>query len=328
MIQNNGNPRSGLEAALQSGEFVATIEILPPRIPTFGPVDQKLSYLAGLGRAINVTDNASAAVKMSSLAVCTHLVQRGEEPVLQITCRDRNRLAIQSDVLGALALGVRNIFCVTGDHISFGDHPGALPVFDLDSVQLVQVLQQLRERGVLASGIALSESKNAPSAAPPSFFLGAAANPFGDPLPLHVIKLAKKIAAGADFIQTQCVFDLVRMREFMGLVRERGLHRKAYFLAGVMPVRSVKTLQFLQKNVPGMRIPPALLDRMTAAEKPEDEGVRLAAELVRELRAIPGIAGVHIMTPQWEKSIPRVIELSGLFPSIAERKAHETAVTS
>jgi len=220
-----------------------------------------------------------------------------------MTCRDRNRLALQSDLLGMAALGIENVLCLSGDYQRFGDQPEARPVFDLDSVQLIATARRLRE-GFFLSGETIKT--------PPALFIGGAANPFADPLEMRVLRLAKKIRAGAQFIQTQPVFDIERMRQWMQMVREESLHEKVAVLAGVMPVKSVKALLYMERDVPGMRIDPNIIQRMEKAEEPKEEGVKIAVETIRELRKIEGIRGIHLMPLMWESITPRIAEESGL----------------
>jgi len=311
MSGNQSNPRSQLEAKLQTGQFVVTGEVVPPRVPSFSEIEPKLGKLMAHVSAINVTDNASANVKMCSLALSVHLLRLGQDPVFQVTCRDRNRLAIQSDTIGALASGIRNVLVVTGDFITLGDHPMALPVFDMDSIHVIQMLDRMRREGLMASGVPLSDSLKEPPLRP-RFFLGAAANPFGHPLSMHVLKLRKKVLAGVDFVQTQCIFDIGRMREFMDAVCEHGVHKQIYLLAGVMPVKSHRGLEFMRDSVPGMSVPRELIRRMKSASDPRDEGIQIAAETIQQLQEIPGVSGVHITSHTWPSAVAEVVGRAGL----------------
>jgi methylenetetrahydrofolate reductase (NADPH) len=252
---------------------------------------------------VNITDNQTAVVRLSSIASAKICLEEGLEPVVQMTCRDRNRLALQSDLLGMAALGIENVLCLSGDHQHFGDQPEAKPVFDLDSVQLIAAARRLRE-GFFLSG--------EPIKTPPVLFIGGAANPFADPLEMRIIRLEKKIRAGAQFIQTQPVFDLERMRQWMQMVREEKLHEKVAILAGVMPVKSAKALLYMKKDVPGMRIDPDIIQRMEKAEDPKEEGVKIAVETIRKLKKIKGIRGIHLMPLMWESITPLIAEESGL----------------
>ena len=316
MSGNRSNPRSQLEARLQTGQFVVTGEVVPPRVPSFSEIEPKLRKLMDHVCAINVTDNASANVNMCSLALSVHLLRLGQDPVFQVTCRDRNRLAIQSDLIGALAAGIRNVLVVTGDFITLGDHPMALPVFDMDSIHVIQMLDRMRREGLMASGVPLSDSLKEPPLRP-RFFLGAAANPFGHPLSMHVLKLRKKVLAGADFVQTQCIFDIERMKDFMDAVSEHGVHEQIHLLGGVMPVKSHRALEFMRDNVPGMSVSKELIRRMKSASDPRDEGLQIAAETIQQLQEIPGIAGVHITSHSWTAAVAEVVARAGLSEAIS-----------
>jgi len=286
-------------------------------------VFEQISVLRRLGgsiAAVNVTDNAAAMVRMSSLAVCKILLDAGFEPVFQVTCRDRNRIAIQADLIAACAFGVKNVFCVTGDYVSFGDDPEAKPVYDLDSIQLLHVFNRIRETGKLSSGTELRQTPSA-ELVRPSFFLGAAENPFSDPVELRVRRLAKKHLAGAQFIQTQCVFDIARMQRFMQLVREEGLDKKLYILAGVMPVKSHRPLEFIRDRIPGMKIPEVVIRRMKSAKDAAREGIAIAVETIAMLREIPGLAGIHLMTVHWQEAIEPVLSSASLIGPTMPRRA-------
>ena len=299
---------SNLERVLRAGHFAVCGELGPPQGADPADVIRKCGYFKGVVDALNITDNQTAIVRMCSLAASHFAVQAGVEPVMQMTCRDRNRLAQQSDMLGAAALGVRNILCLTGDHARLGNHPEAKPVHDLDATNLIAAMKGLRE-GRFMSG---DEVKS-----PPKLFIGGAANPFGEPFAFRVLNLAKKVAAGADFFQTQPVFDLPRFREWMQAICNMGLHEKTYILAGVMPVRSVKALEYMRDNVAGVRIADEYIRRMAAKTDKEEamaEGVAMATEIIHEVRQVPGVSGVHIMPVMWESVIGRVVEGTGLLP--------------
>jgi len=253
--------------------------------------------------AVNVTDNQSGVVRQSSIAAAKLLLDEGLDPIVQMTCRDRNRLALQSDVLGAAALGVGNLLLLTGDHMTMGNQPEARPVYDLDSVSLISMVDGMRA-GRFMNG---DEIKR-----PPEVMLGGAANPFAEPLGLRLIRIAKKAEAGADFIQTQAVFDVPRFRRWMEGVRDLGLHERVKVIAGVLPVRSAKALEYMRDEVSGMSIPDAAVRRIADAAEPAEEGVRLACELIASLREIDGVAGVHLMPVMWEKITPRIVEEAGL----------------
>lgn len=281
-------------------------EMGPPQSANTDLIRKKSAYFRGVVDAVNLTDNQTAVVRMSSIASAHIALDEGLEPVIQMTCRDRNRIALQSDLLGAHALGIRNVLCLSGDHQSMGNHPQSRGVYDLDSIQLVRAARQLRDEAKFVCG---DETKT-----PPALFIAAAANPFGDPFEARVHRLAKKIAAGADFIQTQAIYDLPKFTRFMELVREQGLHHKAFILAGVLPVKSAKSLLFMKNDVAGMSIPDELIERMQGAEDPAKEGVKVAVELIQQLRAIEGVAGVHVMPAMWEQIMPEIAEAAGLLP--------------
>lgn len=299
---------SNLERVLRAGHFAVCGELGPPQGSDPQDIVRKCGYFQGMVDAVNLTDNQTAIVRMCSLAASYLTLQTGLEPVMQMTCRDRNRLAQQADMLGAEALGVRNILCLTGDHARLGNHPEAKPVHDIDATNLIAAVNGLRQ-GRFMSG---DEVK-----APPKLFIGGAANPFGEPFEFRVLNLAKKIAAGADFFQTQPVFDLPRFKQWMQAVCDQGLHEKAFILAGVMPVRSVKALLYMKESVAGVRIADEYIERMAAKTDKEEamaEGIAMAIEIIQELRKIPGVAGVHIMPVMWESVIGKVVEGAGLLP--------------
>ncbi len=303
--------RSGsrLERILESGTFALTAELGPPQGPDVSVVEKKMALLDGVCDAANVTDNQTAIVRLSSAATCTMLCQRGLEPVMQMTCRDRNRLAIQADIFGAVALGVRNLLCLTGDHQSFGNHPTAKNVYDLDSIQLIRMAARMRDEGMSAGGDAIEGQI--------PLFIGGAANPFGDPFEMRVIRFMKKAAAGMDFCQTQCIYDLPRFKEWMRRIVDRGLDKKVHILAGLMPLKSGGMARFVDRNVPGIYIPDEIMQRMRKAGRGKaarQEGQRLCAEMIQEIREIEGVHGVHIMAVEWEDAIQHIAEMAGLLP--------------
>jgi len=302
-----------LEAVLTSGQFAVTAELGPPKSADVDLIRQKAGYLRGVVDAVNITDNQTAIVRMSSIGAGFIALQEGLEPVIQITCRDRNRLAIQSDVLGAYALGMRNILCLSGDHQKFGNHPTSKNVYDLDSIQLVMMLKGMRDDKVFACGDEIRNTKKSPIVEP-RIFIGAAANPFGDPFPFRAVRLAKKVKAGADFIQTQCIYDMERFRKWMEQVRARGLHEKVYILAGITPLRSVKMAEYMRDKVAGLTVPDHIIERLKGAENAEEEGRKIAIEQIQELREIPGVSGVHIMAIEAEKTVAALAEKAGLLP--------------
>lgn len=304
---------SRLERILRSGGFAVTAELGPPKSADVELIKQKAGWLKGFVDAVNITDNQTAIVRMSSIAAALIAQQNGIEAIIQITCRDRNRLAIQSDVLGAYALGIRNILCLSGDHQHFGNHPTAKNVFDVDSIQLVAMLRQMRDEKKFACGDEIRNTKKSP-VVEPRIFIGAAANPFGDPFAFRAVRLAKKVKAGADFIQTQCVYDVERFKKWMEEVRNRGLHERVYILAGITPLRSVRMAEYMRDEVAGLTVPDSVIERLSKAQDPKEEGERIAIEQIHELRELPGVRGVHIMAIEAEKSVPGLVEKAGLVP--------------
>ena len=302
------NSAGKLEKILSNGGFAVTAECGPPRGADPQVIRKKAEALSGCVDAVNVTDNQTAIVRMSSIAACTHLLAMDLEPIMQMVTRDRNRIALQSDILGAWSLGIKNILCLTGDHQTFGSHPEALNVFDIDSMNLVRMVLDMREDGKDMSGFELK--------APPRMFIGAAANPFADPFEYRVIRLAKKIDAGADFIQTQCVYNMERFKEWMRMAREEGLTEKVHILAGVTPLRSEGMARYMSKRVAGMDVPEPLIKRMGAAPKNKaaEEGVKICLETIAELREIEGVRGIHIMAIEWEDIVGEIVESAGLLP--------------
>ncbi len=299
---------SRLEQILTRGEFAVTAEVGPPRGANADVVIKKASMLKGCVDAVNVTDNQTAIVRMSSIAACAHVIRAGLEPVMQMVTRDRNRIALQSDIIGAYSLGIRNILCLSGDHQTFGSEPGSMNVFDIDSVHLIHTLKTMRDEGMDMSGFGLDVA--------PRMFIGAAANPFADPFDYRVIRLAKKIAAGARFIQTQCVFDITRFKECLEMAREQGLTEKVHILAGVTPLKSARMAQYMATKVAGITIPEAILKRLEGVpkEKAAAEGIKICLETILELREIKGLRGVHIMAIEWEEKVPELVKAAGLFP--------------
>ena len=303
---------SRLESVLSSGQFALTAEIGPPRGPNADAVKRKAAVLRGMADAFNVTDNQTAVVRMSSIGASKILLDEGLEPVMQMTCRDRNRIAMQSDLLGAAALGIRNVLCLSGDHQSAGasgklkGHPGAKNVFDVDSIQLISIVKNMRDGGVQESGDTLTEA--------PSFFIGAVWSPLAPPEEFRVLRLAKKIAAGADFIQTQAVYDVARFAEALAKARDMGLTERAAILPGVIVPGSAGMLKYMNKNVPGVEVPEELIKRMAQAADPKAEGARITIELIEALRALPGIRGIHLQAIEAEERLPEIIKAAGLYP--------------
>jgi methylenetetrahydrofolate reductase (NADPH) len=304
-----------LHRALLERRFVVTAEIGPPRSATVAPIRRKARLLSEWIDAANVTDNQSAVVRLASWAGCLAALQEGVEPIYQLQCRDRNRLALQSDLLGASALGVPNILCLTGDHQRYGDHPDAKGVFDIDSVQLVWMARLLRDRRQLLSGRELRY--------PPRYLIGAVENPFAPPLAFRAERLGKKVAAGAQFVQTQFVFDVDIFGRWMDRVRALGLHERCAILAGVGPIKSLRALEHIRREVPGMYVPDAIVRRLRGVpdDRVADEGLAICAEIIQQVRAMPGVAGVHIMAFSWEESIPDILERAGLGRRPAARSA-------
>ncbi len=299
---------SRLEKILTSGQFAVTGELGPPRGADVEVIKKKAEHLKGMVDSINVTDNQTSVVRMCSMAVCRLLLDMGLEPNLQMTCRDRNRIAIQSDLLGASALGIKNVLCLSGDHNKFGDHPQAKNVFDIDSIQLIQTVKQMRDDGKLLSG---QECEGVPK-----FFIGAAANPFGDPFDFRPIRLAKKVEAGVDFIQTQCIYNMEKFREYMKRVVDMGLAEKCYILAGITPLKSLGMARYMAKFVPGLDVPDYYLKRLAGVEKKKqaEEGIKIAVEQIQEVKEIEGVAGIHLMAIEWEHRVPEIIKAAGLYP--------------
>jgi methylenetetrahydrofolate reductase (NADPH) len=301
---------SRLERALASNAFAVTGELGPPRNSRASDVEAKCRALKGSVDAVNVTDNQTAVVRMSSLAASVIALREGLDPVMQMVCRDRNRIAAQSDLLGAAALGVNNIIALSGDHQRFGDHPQSKNVYDLDSVSLISAIRAMRDDGRLLSGQELPEDGR------PRLFIGAAFNPFADPEGYRVVRAAKKVEAGADFLQSQCVYDMARFRRFMERAVDMGLTERAYFMAGVTPLKSLGMAKYMKGNVPGITVPDSYIERLKGVHKDRqaEEGVMMACEQIEELRSMPGVAGVHLMFVEWEHMIPVVAEKAGLLP--------------
>ena len=311
MAEHQYKAGSNLEKVLTAGEFTVTAELGPPKSADLDLIKKKVELLKNSVDAVNITDNQTAIVRVSSIAVGKLVLDMGLEPIMQMTCRDRNRLSIQSDILGAYLLGIRNILCLTGDHQCFGNHPTAKHVFDLDSVQLIQMVKDMRDAKVFACGEEIKNSKKA-EVKEPRMFIGAAANPFADPFEFRVIRLEKKINAGIDFIQTQCIYDMDRFDEWMEQVRRIGLHEKCKILAGVTPLKSAGMTRYMRDQVAGVSVPDYYLQRMTKAEDPKAEGVNICVEQIERLRQIEGVAGVHIMAIEWEVKVAEIVEKAGL----------------
>jgi len=302
---------SRLERVLRAGLFAVTAELNPPDTADPQAVYDAALVLAEVADGINATDASGANVHMSSLGVCALLVRAGYEPVLQMSCRDRNRIALQGDLLGAAALGVQNILCLTGDDVTAGDQPEAKRVFDFDSLQLLHTATVMRDRGVLLSGRKLTT--------PPRVFLGAVENPFAPPLDWRPHRLAKKIQAGAQFIQTQYVFDVEIFRRFMARARDLGLPQRAYLLAGVGPFKTPKAAEFMRDHVPGVYVPDAIIQRLKGVprERWQEEGMQICVEIIEQVRQIEGVAGVHVMAYRQEEMVAEIIRRARLFPRVS-----------
>jgi methylenetetrahydrofolate reductase (NADPH) len=303
MLPGHSSP-GRLERVLRAGKFAVTTEISPPDSADPQEVYARARVFDGYVDAINATDGSGANCHMSSVGVCSLLSRIGYAMVMQVSCRDKNRIAIQGDVLGAAAMGVANILCLTGDGVQAGDHPQAKPVFDLDCMSLLEMVRVMRDESRFQSGRTLSY--------PPHVFLGAAANPFAEPLDFRVLRLAKKIAAGAQFIQTQYCYDIPRLQAYMQQVRAMGLHRMAYILVGVGPLASAKSAEWIRKNVPGVHIPDAVIKRLSGAARQKAEGKQLCIELIQQIREIDGVAGVHMMAYRQEEAVAEIIDKSGV----------------
>lgn len=297
---------SNLEKILESGQFAFTGESGPPKGTSPKAVQKKGELLKSCCDAVNVTDNQTAIVRMSSLAGCMLLKEMGVEPVLQMVVRDRNRLALQADILGAAALGIRNVLCLSGDHQKFGNHPTAKGVYDIDSMQFIQMVKTMRDEHRFMNGEEISGDV--------PFFIGAAANPFADPFEFRVTRLAKKINAGADFIQTQGIFDVPKFIEWMKMVRDRGLHEKTHIIAGLIPMKAVGMARYMANNVPGLSVPKELVDRMANSKEPKEEGVKICIEAIEQLKEVEGVHGIHVMAVAWEDIVPRIVEEVGGMP--------------
>jgi len=301
-------PISNLASVLASGRFAVAAELSPPKGVDLEGIARDARTLRDYADAVNVTDNQAASVRMASLPVAALLLRHGVEPVAQMTCRDRNRLAMQADLLGAAALGIRNVLLLGGDHGIWGDHPDAKSVYDVDSIHLLRMVHNMVEHGIMDNGRPISPA--------PRFFVGATANPFAPPLEYRPLRLAKKVAGGARFVQTQLIYNVERFTAFMARVRDLGLHEKAYILAGVGPIKSAWQANHLASKVAGMDVPEQIVTRMKntpKAAQPE-EGIRICVEIIQQVRAIPGVAGIHVMAVHWAEAVPEIVTRAGLYP--------------
>ncbi|MBW1961484.1 MAG: methylenetetrahydrofolate reductase [Deltaproteobacteria bacterium] len=299
---------SKLEKILSEGHLAVTSECGPPRGSDPEVITKKAELIKDYVDAINVTDNQTSVTRLCSLAACIRLKLMGVEPVLQMVTRDRNRIALQSDILGAASFDIHNILCLSGDHQSFGDCPQSQNVYDIDSMQLIQTIRHMRDEGKFLGGDDIQR--------PPKMFVGAAANPFADPFEIRIPRLAKKIAAGAEFIQTQCIYNLDKFERWMELARRRGLHEKVHILAGLTPLKSAGMARYMKNRVPGMDVPDEVVQRMakTPKEKQAAEGINICIESIQRLKEIEGVHGFHIMAIEWEEKVPEIVERAGLYP--------------
>jgi methylenetetrahydrofolate reductase (NADPH) len=304
----NLNTSSKLEKVLKAGHLAVTSECGPPRGSDLGVIEKKAQMIKDFVDAINITDNQTSVTRLCSLASCIKLRLMGLEAILQMVVRDRNRIALQSDILGAAAFDVNNILCLSGDHQKFGDNPQGQNVFDLDSMQLIQTVRRMRDEGKFLGGEEIQR--------PPQMFVGAAANPFADPFEIRVPRLAKKVAAGAEFIQTQCIYNLDKFENWLKQARDRGLHEKTFILAGVTPFKSAGMAKYMKNRVPGMDVPDEVVKRMsgTPKEKQPEEGINICVETIQRLKEVEGVRGFHIMAIEWEEKVPEIVERSGLYP--------------
>ncbi len=299
---------SNLKKILDAGHFAFTGELGPPRGANVAAITDKAKFLVGNVDSVNITDNQTAMVRMSSWAASLIAMQAGLEPNYQMVCRDRNRLAMQADILGAWAHGIRNMLCLSGDHQQFGDHPQSKGVFDVDSMQLIGMVRKMRDEGKFLSGSDIDDT--------PKMFIGAAANPFAEPFEWRVHRLAKKIQAGADFIQTQCIFNMDKMRRWVQQANDMGLTEKVYILAGVTPMKSLGMARYMKLKVPGMDVPDEIINRLKGVDKKKqsDEGIRIACEQIQEFKEMKGVAGVHLMAIEWEHRVPEIAERAKVLP--------------
>jgi methylenetetrahydrofolate reductase (NADPH) len=303
-LSKGHSSRGRLERLLRSGEFVVTAELAPPDSALAADVYDRARVFDGYVDGMNATDGSGAHCHMSSVAMCALLTNVGYSPVLQISCRDKNRIAIQGDVLGAAAMGVTNVLCLSGDGVQVGDHPEAKPVFDLDSMSLLQTIKTMRDESTFLSGRKITSA--------PELFLGAAENPAAPSVDFRPFRFAKKIAAGAQFIQTQYIFDVDQMREFMHRSRDMGLLEQCFMIPGVGPLASARAATWIKNNVPGIHIPESIIKRLEGAENPKVEGQNLCVELIQQMREIEGVSGVHVMAYRQEEAVAGIIIASGV----------------
>lgn len=308
MSENGYKSGSNLEKVLKAGHFAFTGECGPPKGANVEHLKEKFEHLRGVVDAVNVTDNQTAVVRMSSAAASAIMVANGIEPNFQMVCRDRNRLAMMADILGIYALGIKNMLCLSGDHQRFGNHPQSKNVYDVDSMQLIAMVKKMRDEGKFLNDEDID--------VPPKMFIGAASNPFGDPHEYRIYRLANKIDAGADFIQTQCIYNMERFRDFMKKAVDMGLTEKCYILAGVTPMKSAGMANYMAKFVPGMDVPESLIKRLKGVDKKmqAEEGIKFALEQIEEFKEMEGVAGVHLMAIEWEHKVPEIAERAKVLP--------------
>lgn len=298
---------SNLEKVFESGHFAVTGELGPMKGTDMSLVKEHAHHMRNHVDAYNITDNQTAVVRISSLACAIELVKMGLDPIMQMTVRDRNRIAMQADILGAGATGVKNLLSIQGDHQVLGNEPKAKGVYDLDSVQLIRCIKNMRDENKFVSGEELE--------APLKMYIGCVANPFADPFEYRVDRLAKKIEAGANFVQSQCIFDIDRFEKWMEMVRERGLHKKVKIMAGITPLKAMGAIMYMKNNVAGIIIPDEIVKRMKGAKSKKDEGLKICIETIQRCKEIEGVAGVHIMAIAWEEKVPEIVErVGGLLP--------------
>ena len=304
----NNNTPSTLKKTLLAGHLAVTSECGPPRGSDPGPITEKAELIRNHVDAINITDNQTSVTRLCSLAACIRIKLMGVEPVLQMVTRDRNRIALQSDILGAASYDIHNILCLSGDHQSFGDCPNGQNVHDLDSIQLIQAVRYMRDEGKFLGGDDIKR--------PPAMFVGAAANPFADPFHIRALRLAKKVNAGVEFIQTQCIYNLDRFEKWMEMVRDLGLTEKVYILAGLTPFKSAGMAKYMKNRVPGMDVPDETIQRLQGAGKGKvaAEGIKMACEQIEEFKEMKGVHGVHLMAIEWEHKVPEIAELAKVLP--------------
>lgn len=293
-----------LERILRRGEFAVTTELNPPDSANPQEVYERASVFEGWVDGINAVDASGANCHMSSVGICALLTRMGYAPIMQIACRDKNRIAIQGDILGGAAMGVANMLCLTGDGVQAGDQPGAKPVFDLDCMSLLETVRTMRDEAKFLSGRKLTS--------PPRMFLGAAINPFAPPYDFRPLRLQKKIEAGAQFVQSQYCYDVPMFVEYMKRVRDMGLHEKCFVLCGVGPLASARTARWMRSNVPGVHIPDAVIERIEGAENQKEEGKRLCIDIINEVKEIEGVSGIHVMAYRQEEFVAEMVEESGV----------------